>query len=251
MEGRSVERTAQAEAVARMRQASWRLPALAAGVVLVLLAIWWWSRSGVPSHDDAPAAFAAPSAAAPKAPAPTPEAGGAMIVDAPEAAPAAPHAGTANAPAATPAATGPGAAPASQAPASASVAAPAAASATASTTGKPRAQASSRTDGAQARRTGAKDEEDLLGTLIGIIKQKPGESQPESMDALIARIQAENNAEAANRKAFDTIDQSASTQSNIQVQLRRCPAANTAQGLECRRKICAKMAGKDPACPAR
>lgn len=100
-------------------------------------------------------------------------------------------------------------------------------------------------------------DEDLLGTLLGIIKDdKKDTPKHESMDSLIAKIQAEDQQNAADTDAaFDSIDRSkakstASTHSEIQAQLRRCPKANTLEGIECRRKICAAHTGKDPACPA-
>lgn len=103
-------------------------------------------------------------------------------------------------------------------------------------------------------KTAPPTDQDLLGTLLGIIKQEPAKpARPESMDALIAQIQAnESRNAAANRAAFDSIDPATATSnhSGIQAQLRRCPPANTLKGIDCRRKICAKMAGKDPACPA-
>ncbi|ATS51779.1 conserved hypothetical protein [Xanthomonas citri pv. fuscans] len=97
------------------------------------------------------------------------------------------------------------------------------------------------------------DSSDLLATLMGIIKrdEKPATKQ-DSMDSLIAKIQAEDSKNATETDAaFDAIDShSASTSSNVQTQLRKCPGANTMAGLECRKNICAALTGKDPACPA-
>lgn len=97
------------------------------------------------------------------------------------------------------------------------------------------------------------DSSDLLATLMGIIKrdEKPAAKQ-DSVDSLMAKIQAEDSKNATETDAaFDAIDsRSASTSSNVQTQLRQCPGANTMAGLECRKKICAALTGKDPACPA-
>lgn len=101
------------------------------------------------------------------------------------------------------------------------------------------------------------DDDDLLRTLMGIIKEDEKNSpKHESMDSLIDKIRAEDQRNTAETNAaFDSIDKSktrsrASTYSEIQVELRRCPNANTLKGIECRRKICKSLMGKDPACPA-
>ncbi|OLI43609.1 hypothetical protein ACA167_05600 [Xanthomonas oryzae pv. oryzae] len=97
------------------------------------------------------------------------------------------------------------------------------------------------------------DSSDLLATLMGIIKrdEKPTAKQ-DSIDSLIAKIQANDSKNATETDAaFDAIgSRSASTSSNVQSQLRQCPDANTMAGLECRKNICAALTGKDPACPA-
>lgn len=112
-------------------------------------------------------------------------------------------------------------------------------------------------------RTSPQGKDDLLGTLMGIIKEedKPksgpdsARKQPQTMDELIEQIQADDRQrEAQDKSALDQIGNKkpvASTESSVQVKLRRCPAANSAAGVECRRLICAPLAGKDPACPAR
>lgn len=112
-------------------------------------------------------------------------------------------------------------------------------------------------------RTAPQGKDDLLGTLMGIIKEedKPKvnldstRKQPQTMDELIEQIQADDRQrEAQDKSALDQIGNKkrvASTESSVQVKLRRCPAANSAAGVECRRLICAPLAGKDPACPAR
>ncbi|AKO19067.1 hypothetical protein [Xanthomonas oryzae] len=97
------------------------------------------------------------------------------------------------------------------------------------------------------------DSSDLLATLMGIIKrdEKPTAKQ-DSIDSLIAKIQADESKNATETDAaFDAISsRSASTSSNVQSQLRQCPDANTMAGLECRKNICAALTDKDPACPA-
>ncbi|MGS0579774.1 hypothetical protein ACQEPV_005985 [Xanthomonas oryzae pv. oryzicola] len=97
------------------------------------------------------------------------------------------------------------------------------------------------------------DSSDLLATLMGIIKrdEKPTAKQ-DSIDSLIAKIQADDSKNATETDAaFDAIgSRSASTSSNVQSQLRQCPDANTMAGLECRKNICAALTDKDPACPA-
>lgn len=71
------------------------------------------------------------------------------------------------------------------------------------------------------------------------------------MDALIAQIQADERKQAADAdNVFDNIsgrNATASTKSNIQAKLRSCGSATSAAGLNCRKKICAAAAGKDPA----
>lgn len=240
MEGRTPERAPVAREV--VRRVPWRLAISATLLVLfvlALLAAWRWNR-GSSSYEDAvtPHAVAPTSQAPAQSQFPASSAGGAMIVD--ETLPADAVAG---APAAT--AT---AATATATPAHAqAIERPEQGAAIATATSKRTSAATS-----PRRKLSAKEEEDLLGTLIGIIRQKPAERKPESMDALIAKIQADRKqADSSNKAAFDSIDQNASTQSSIQAKLRRCPAANTLQGIECRRKICASLPGKDPACPAR
>ncbi|WP_269791088.1 hypothetical protein [Stenotrophomonas sp. Iso1] len=115
--------------------------------------------------------------------------------------------------------------------------------------------------GTPATRSGstskAKDDENLLGTLLGIIKEedkpKAKTQQPNTMDDLIAQIDADQQQRSADeRMAFEQVasKKPASTESSIQAQLRRCPGANTLRGIDCRRRICSSITGKDPACPA-
>lgn len=118
---------------------------------------------------------------------------------------------------------------------------------------RPRPKAATRSAAAAEK---AKSDETLLVTLLGIINEEDkaaGASSPQTIDDLIARIEGDQQprrpvaqrgtAQAGERKP-------ASTQSNIQAQLRRCPSANTLQGVECRSRICAGLDSKDPACPA-
>ena len=92
-----------------------------------------------------------------------------------------------------------------------------------------------------------------------IIKQDEGAGakQPQSMDSLIAQIQAEdertqreNNAALASLGGAggDTRKEAPRSQS-VQQKLRACPRANTVAGIECRSRVCAQHAGEDVACP--
>ena len=75
------------------------------------------------------------------------------------------------------------------------------------------------------------DDQALLATLLGHIRARPA---PESAQAATAPAAA--GAEFRSHQ--------------IQMNLRDCPPANTAEGVACRREICAVYAGRDPACPA-
>lgn len=75
------------------------------------------------------------------------------------------------------------------------------------------------------------DDQALLATLLGHIHARP---TPESAQAATAP--------AAAGAGFRS--------HQIQMNLRECPPANTAEGVACRREICAVYAGRDPACPA-
>ncbi|KAG0907117.1 hypothetical protein G6F63_016755 [Rhizopus arrhizus] len=73
------------------------------------------------------------------------------------------------------------------------------------------------------------------------------------MDDLIAQIEADQRKRTEDeRAAFERVasKKSASTESNIQAQLRACPSPASLKGVDCRRRICAAVSGKDPACPA-
>lgn len=148
------------------------------------------------------------------------------------------------------------------APTEAAAATAAAASATASTGTGARSTAAAPRGAREATRARgqAKGDENLLGTLLGIIKEedkakgkaKPG-TQPQSMDDLIAQIEADQRKRTEDeRAAFERVasKKSASTESNIQAQLRSCPSPTSLKGVDCRRRICAAVSGKDPACPA-
>jgi hypothetical protein len=251
MEGRPVAGAARAAPATGARSRRWLWLSLLALAVVVVGALAAW-RMTAGSSGEEPIGYSLPPASSVDASAaPAADAGGATIVDAPPA----PVDTAAGAASSATGATTDAAAPA------APVAAAAAATATASTaTGAARPAA---TGGAIARtaRDKPKGDDNLLGTLLGIIKEedKPkgkakAQAKPETMDALIAQIQADERQQDADANtAFDSIGgkkSTASTSSNIQSQLRRCPGANTLKGIDCRRKICAAVLGKDPACPA-
>ncbi|KAB7769658.1 hypothetical protein CKY51_05790 [Xanthomonas maliensis] len=247
MEGRAPAGPAQkvrAPVRAPAAPRKWLLFAVLA-TLLALAGIALWSWLSQPKDE-----FAGGDSAEPSTPLPasvsdhaSSDAAGAMIVEDPAA-----HAAAAEA--LTPAPTVPPPAGAAGEPLAA-VPGDAGKPATAATT-KPRPAGGKAA--APPAKQGREDSEDLLGTLLGIIKQDPNKPKHESMDALVAQIQADDKRAAAEGDAaMDTIDPSAGRTSNdsgIQAQLRRCPKANTVEGMECRRKVCANVAGKDPACPA-
>lgn len=253
MEGRPVAGAARAAASPGTRSRRWLWLALLATAIIVLGAVVAWRLSA--GSSDEPLGYSLPPEAS-VTPAPLPAdpaaPGGATIVDAPVGADGA-------APAADPlAAIGSAADAADPAPGAHPADAATAAAATAAVATAARKPAA----GTAAARTGrdkAKGDENLLGTLMGIIKEdekpKPkAKPAPDSMDALIAQIQAEERRQAADTdNVFDTIsgrNATASTKSNIQAKLRNCGSATSTAGLSCRKKICAAVAGKDPACPA-
>jgi len=256
MEGRPVAGAARAAASPGIRSRRWLWLALLAMAVVVLGAFAAWRLSA--GSGEEPMGYSLPPEASVQ-PAPTPEAvsapGGATIVDAP----VEPN-GTA--PAADPlAGIGDAADPAPGAHAAAATAAAAAAPAAATATVAAARKPAAGTAAARTARDKPKGDENLLGTLMGIIKEdekakpKPkAKPAPDSMDALIAQIQADERKQAADAdNVFDNIsgrNATASTKSNIQAKLRSCGSATTTAGLNCRKKICAAAAGKDPACPA-
>ncbi|MGO1541716.1 MAG: hypothetical protein ACTH0Y_00025 [Luteimonas sp.] len=134
-----------------------------------------------------------------------------------------------------------------------STAAPAAAASPARRAAPPRARATA------ARSETAESNNSLLSTLLGIIH--PDESGAEmhgSMDSLVAHILAENErTQVETSAALAALGQpqpaqaEAAAPTRAQRELQSCPAANTLQGINCRDRICARWAGRDPACPAR
>ena len=111
-----------------------------------------------------------------------------------------------------------------------------------------------------ARRSAdAESDSNLISTLLGIIRQDGGaEAAPSSMDSLVARILAENErTHSETSAALASLGQpqpaqaEAAAPTRAQRELQACPAANTVQGINCRDHVCARWAGRDPACPAR
>lgn len=99
---------------------------------------------------------------------------------------------------------------------------------------------------------------DLISTLLRIIKQDGTASaqQHESMDALIAQVQAEDDrTRSQNSAALASLGGPGETGTRptrspvVQEKLRACPKANTVAGIECRSQVCAQHAGEDAACP--
>jgi hypothetical protein len=248
MEGRQATaspRAARAPSSGKRRTVLWL--ALASAVV-VIAGLTAWGLSGSNDYSDPSEYSLTPDTGHvtghPDAPSVAPGEGAAMIVDAP-ASPTEP---------ALPATTGSPPAPAADA---ATVAAGAAATTgTAATTRARGAQPGERSS--RAAGTAGKGDENLLGTLLGIIKEEDkakakAKAQPQSMDDLIAQIEADQRKRAEDeRAAFERVasKKSASTESNIQAQLRSCPSPTSLKGVDCRRRICAAVSGKDPACPA-
>lgn len=253
MEGRPVAGAARAAAAPGTRSRRWPWLALLALAVVVVGAFGAWRLST--GGGEEPMGYSLPPEAG-VAPLPTPTdvpaAGGATIVDA---------AGTDAAPAANPLANlGDAADPADPAASAPPAPATGASTAAATATTPPTARKPAAGTGvARVGRDKAQGGENLLGTLMGIIKEdekaKPkAKANPDSMDALIAQIQADERRQAADTdNVFDNIsgkNASASTKSNIQAKLRSCGSATSTAGMNCRKKICAAVAGKDPACPA-
>ena len=237
MEGRAPVAAARAQPVrhSNPRRVLWLFAATAIVLAAALLA---WVLAGYSGEETSEYSLTPESAVGghPDAPIASSNDGAAMIVDS--------GAGT---PVATPAVTP----PSPEAPGAAPVASTAAAA-------QPATQpAAARRPAPAARPSGSKGKDDpnLLGTLLGIIKEEDKPKQPQqaqTMDDLIAKIEADQHQRSEDeRAAFERVasKKSASTESSIQAQLRRCPGANTLQGIDCRRKICAKVTGTDPACP--
>lgn len=202
-----------------------------------------YSESGEYSLTPDPAQSSGPTGH-PDVPVGAPHDGAATIVDAP--------AGNDGAAVSAP--------PENAAPGPAGAAAAAPASAATATRGASQAARSGRA-ATQAGSKGQNDE-NLLGTLLGIIKEEDKDkakaktkanAQPQSMDELIAQIEADQRKRTEDeRAAFERVasKKSASTESSIQAQLRNCPSPTSLKGVDCRRRICAAVSGKDPACPA-
>lgn len=101
---------------------------------------------------------------------------------------------------------------------------------------------------------------DLLSTLLGIIRQEDEQPAASPMDELISKVLAENERSYNETSAaLASLGQPQAEQSSAraarpsraQRALQSCPAANTVQGINCRDRVCARWAGRDPACPAR
>ena len=99
-------------------------------------------------------------------------------------------------------------------------------------------------EGARARSAAPASVEngELLATLLRNIEQPAGATAAGAatspMDDFVRQLRSESA-----RKPGGAADR-------VQAMLRQCPKANTAQGLACRQKVCAGVAGRDPACPA-
>ena len=118
------------------------------------------------------------------------------------------------------------------------------------------ARTGSRTTTASSNSSG----NDLLSTLLGIIRQEDEQPAASPMDELISQVLAENERNYNETSAaLASLGQPQAEQSNAraarpsraQRALQSCPAANTVQGINCRDRVCARWAGRDPACPAR
>jgi hypothetical protein len=254
MEGRQATASPRAARVSSGGNRRLGLWLAIAGTVAVIAGLTVWGMSGSDDYREPGEYSLAPetphATGHPDIPPGTPRDGAAMIVDAPAAAgdPALP------APAPMENATAPAEAAAATAAAGASTAATAPA---ASSRGAAPAARSSRSSVPAAGSKGKQDE-NLLGTLLGIIKEEDktkakAKSQPQNMDDLIAQIEADQRKRTEDeRAAFERVasKKSASTESNIQAQLRACPSPASLKGVDCRRRICAAVSGKDPACPA-
>ena len=116
-----------------------------------------------------------------------------------------------------------------------------------------------RSRAAAARSETAESDGGLLSTLLGIIHpDESGAGRHGSMDSLVAHILAENErTQIETSAALASLGQpqpaqaEAAAPTRARQELQSCPAANTVQGINCRDRICARWAGRDPACPAR
>lgn len=112
-------------------------------------------------------------------------------------------------------------------------------------------QRTSRSIDAQA---GSDEDTDLLATLLRNIEQSPAtdpgvKRDTDALDALVRQVRAGEGASATGH-ARNAASSTPSHSRQIQSRLQACPPANTTAGLQCRQRICASHAGRDPACPA-
>jgi TonB family protein len=77
----------------------------------------------------------------------------------------------------------------------------------------------------------------LIEALMGSAKTQPAPKPSAPKEKVVPAVAKENIKEKDNARL------------SVAQQLRKCPAANTADGVSCRVKICADIRGKDPACP--
>lgn len=234
MEGRQATTSPRAARVSSGGNRRLGLWLAIAGTVAVIAGLTVWGMSGSDDYREPGEYSLAPetphATGHPDIPAGTPRDGAAMIVDAPAAAgdPALP------APAPMENATAPAEAAAATAAAGASTAAAAPA---ASSRGAAPAARSSRSSAPAASSKGKQDE-NLLGTLLGIIKEEDktkakAKSQPQNMDDLIAQIEADQRKRTEDeRAAFERVasKKSASTESNIQAPAARLPEPGIVEG---------------------
>lgn len=117
---------------------------------------------------------------------------------------------------------------------------------------------------AKARNRNAKEDQDALEQLIRKVnadsaaeaKKNAAASAVAAKSAAAASKAAAKPVAAGNAKSGAKSAKAAETAAPaapanpVQASLRKCPKANTARGLQCRQKICARYAGQDPACPA-
>lgn len=258
MEGRQATASPRAARVSSGGNRRLGLWLAIAGTVVVIAGLTVWGLSGSGDYREPGEYSLAPepvhATGHPDLPASAPRDGAAMIVDAPA------TTGEPALPAPAPAPMETAAAPAETASAATAAAAAAgtAAATGASSRGAAQASRSSRAPAASSAGSKGKQDENLLGTLLGIIKEEDktkakAKSQPQNMDDLIAQIEADQRKRTEDeRVAFERVasKKSASTESNIQAQLRACPSPASLKGVDCRRRICAAVSGKDPACPA-
>lgn len=91
------------------------------------------------------------------------------------------------------------------------------------------------------------NDHDALESLVRQVRDRDG-LRAAGTGAAMSGARAARNAKSAKAGSTPAVDAERSGQ--IQTRLRQCPRANTRQGLQCRQNVCAKYAGRDPACPA-